>query len=271
MRIWEQGLVATYSLPGYKELILEHYAAYQRPGTEIVVHGVRDAASEAAARIAGRAVNYAYLHRFHDTQIIENVRRAEREGFDAVIIGVLQDSGLKEARSVVDIPVLGYGEVSMLTACMHGSRFTFVCINPDMDPLVRAMIRDQGLESRAAPTAYLDCGYQDLSDAVAGKPQRFLAAFKAAARKAMSEHGVDVLLPGQTIIAELLWREGIREMDGALVLDPRLPLLRMAEMLIDMRRAGLGVSRRGFYWAKPPFELEQAVRAFYTSGAAPRD
>src|SRR5687768_498307 len=116
MRIWEQGLVATYSLPGYKEFILEHYAAYQRADTEITVHGVRDDVSAAAAKIAGRAVNYAYLHRFHDAQIIENVRRAELEGFDAVIIGVLQDSGLKEARSVVDIPVVGYGEVSMLTA-----------------------------------------------------------------------------------------------------------------------------------------------------------
>ncbi len=265
MRIWEQGLVATYSLPGYKELILEHYAQFQRPGTEIVIHGVRDDAGETATRIAGRAVNYAYLHRFHDTQIIENVRRAEREGFDAVIIGVLQDPGLQVARSVVDIPVIGYGEVSMLTACMHGSRFAFVGINPNMDPLIRNMIRDQGLESRAAPTAYMDCGYPDLSDAVNGKPQRFLAAFRAAAQKVMREHDADVLLPGQTIIAEVLWREGIREIDGALVLDPRLPLLRMAEMLVDMRRAGFGASRRGFFWKKPPADLERGVRDFYAT------
>jgi allantoin racemase len=263
MRIWEQGLVATYSLPGYKEFILEHYAAFQRPGTEIVIHGVRDDTSANAAKIAGRAVNYAYLHRFHDTQIIENVRRAEREGFDAVIIGVLQDSGLWEARSMVDIPVIGYGEVSMLTACMHGSRFAFIGINPDMDPLIRKLISDQGLEARAAPTAYMACGYPDLSDAVNGKPERFLAAFKEAAQKAIRDHGVDVLLPGQTIIAELVWRHGLRNIDGALVLDPRLPLLRMAEMLIDMRRAGFATSRRGFYWAKPPADLTQGVREFY--------
>ena len=265
MRIWEQGLVATYSLPGYKDLILDHYAADRHSDTEIVVHGVRDDASPTAVHISGSAVNYSYLHRFHDTQIIENVRRAEREGFDAVIIGVLQDPGLQVARSVVDIPVIGYGEVSMLTACMHGSRFAFVAINPDMDPLIRSMIREQGLESRSAPTAYMDCGYPDLSDAVNGKPERFLAAFKAAAAKSMREQQVDVLLPGQTIIAELLWREGIRELDGALVLDPRLPLLRMAEMLVHMRRAGYGVSRRGFYWQKPPAELEQSVRDFYVA------
>jgi hypothetical protein len=111
----------------------------------------------------------------------------------------------------------------------------------------------------------MECGYSDLYDAVNGKPERFLSAFKAAAQKTMREHGVDVLLPGQTIITELLWRAGIRDLDGALVLDPRLPLLRMAEMLVDMRRAGFGVSRRGFNWAKPPKELEKGVRDFYAS------
>ncbi len=81
----------------------------------------------------------------------------------------------------------------------------------------------------------------------------------------MREQGVDVLLPGQTIIAELLWKEGVREIDGALVLDPRLPLLRMAEMLSDMRKAGFGTSRRGFFWAKPPQDLEQGVKDFYAT------
>jgi Asp/Glu/hydantoin racemase len=265
MRIWEQGLVATYSLPGYKELILEHYDAFKRPDTVIEVHGVRDVANQTAARIAGKAVQFSYLQRFHDTQVIENVRRAEREGFDAVIIGAMQDPGLAVARTVVDIPVLGYGEVSLLVACMHGSRSGFIAINPDMDPTLRQMIRDYGMEARTAPIAYMDCGYSDLHDAVNGKPERFLSAFKAASQKTMREHGVDVLLPGQTIITELLWRAGIKELDGALVLDPRLPLLRMAEMLVDMRKAGFGVSRRGFNWAKPPKDLEKGVRDFYAS------
>jgi allantoin racemase len=264
MRIWEQGLVATYSLPGYKELILEHYAAFKRPDTVIEVHGVRDVANEASARIAGKAVQFAYLQRFHDTAVIENVRRAEREGFDAVIIGAMQDPGLAVARTVVDIPVLGYGEVSLLVGCMHGSRSGFIAINPDMGPCLDQMIRDYGMQSRTAPIEYMECGYQDLHDAVNGRPQRFLAAFKAAAQRTMKQHGVDVILPGQTIITELLWREGIKELDRALVLDPRLPLLRMAEMLVDMRKAGFGISRRGFNWAKPPADVEKALRDFYS-------
>ncbi len=149
MRVWEQGLVATYSMPGYKALIEEHYRAYQRPDTVIEIHGVKDEAGDTAAKIAGRVVNYAYLHRMHDTQILKNVLRAEQEGFDVVLLGVLQDPGLKEARSIVDIPVLGYGEVSMLTACTLGERFSFLCINPQMDQLVQQTIRERGMAARA--------------------------------------------------------------------------------------------------------------------------
>lgn len=263
MRIWEQGLVATYSIPGYKEMILAHYAAFQRPGTEIVIHGVRDDTSKEATRIAGKAVNFAYLHRFHDNQILANVLRAEREGFDAVILGVLQDPALREAKSIVDIPVVGYGEASMLAALMLGSRFTFVCINPDMDPLVRERIREKGRDGAAAPTAYMACGYDDLYAAVQGRPERFLAAFHDVARQAIKFHGVDVLLPGQTIIAELLWKAGVTSIEGASVVDPRLALLRLVEMQVDFRRAGIGVARRGFYGAKPPKDLLDAVRGFY--------
>ena len=50
-------------------LIEEHYRAYQRPGTVIEVHGVKDESGENAQKVAGKVVNYAYLHRMHDAQM----------------------------------------------------------------------------------------------------------------------------------------------------------------------------------------------------------
>lgn len=263
MRIWEQGLVATFSMPGYAEMILDHYRTFQSPGTEIVLHGVKDDASDVAKRVAGRAVKHVALSRRHEMQIARNALRAEAEGFDAFIIGVLQDSGLREARSLVDIPVLGYGEVSMHTACLLGERFSFVAINPEMEQQLQTQIRESGMEARSAPTTYMACGYDDLADAVAEQPKRFLDAFLSAAHEAIHKQAVDVLLPGQTIIAEILWRAGIKEIDGAVVLDPRPALLKTAELLIQLRKAGMGVSRRGFYWAKPSSELVKDVETYY--------
>jgi hypothetical protein len=72
-----------------------------------------------------------------------------------------------------------------------------------------------------------------------------------------------VLLPGQTIMAELLWKAGVTRLDDAVVLDPRLPMLRTMEMLVDMRKAGISVARRGFYGARPPAELVAAMAEFY--------
>jgi len=243
-------------------MILDHYRAFQSPATEIVVHGIRDNASETAQRVAGQAVRYIAFHHRYALQIAAHARRAETEGFDAFIVGVLQDTGLREARSLVDIPVLGYGEVSMHTACLFGERFSFIAINPEMEELLRSQIRDAGLQTRSAPTTYMGCDYRDLRDAVQGKTENFLHSFYEAARQAIHQAGIDVLLPGQTIIAELLWREGIKEVNGAVVLDPRLALLKNAEMLVDYRRAGSGISRRGFYWAKPPAELVTDVETY---------
>jgi len=36
-------------------------------------------------------------------------------------------------------------------------------------------------------------------------------------------------------------------------------------MLVDMRKAGFGTSRRGFFWQKPPEDLERGVREFYAT------
>ena len=98
--------------------------------------------------------------------------------------------------------------------------------------------------------------------AVQGRPERFLNAFMAAGRRAIAE-GVDVLLPGQTIITELLWKAGVTRLEEAVVLDPRLPMLRMAETMIELKQAGITPARRGFYGARPPAELSAAVAAFY--------
>ena len=54
-------------------------------------------------------VNYASHHDFvlADVSIFEAGCRAEQEGFDAVCIDTMSDSGVAALRSVLDIPVFG--------------------------------------------------------------------------------------------------------------------------------------------------------------------
>ena len=73
-------------------------------------------------------------HRLTETRcgirVVAGAVAAEADGCDAFLIGHFQDSGLHEARSAVEIPVLGLGETSMLHACTLGQRIGLVTIDP---------------------------------------------------------------------------------------------------------------------------------------------
>ena len=56
-------------------------------------------------------------------EIVETVIQAEKDGYDAVVVLCNMDIGVPEARSMVDIPVLGPGEVTMTYATLLGAKF----------------------------------------------------------------------------------------------------------------------------------------------------
>ena len=53
-----------------------------------------------------------------DVGILEVGQSAQEDGFDAVCIDTMSDSGVAALRSVLDIPVIGPGRASMLTAML---------------------------------------------------------------------------------------------------------------------------------------------------------
>jgi allantoin racemase len=91
--------------PGYEVELVE---------TEITVHPV-DPASLLLSDIA-------YL---------EAAMRAQRDGFDGVLIGAGADYGLAAMRAALDIPVVGCGQAGLLTAAGLGQRFSIVTVWPE--------------------------------------------------------------------------------------------------------------------------------------------
>lgn len=59
-----------------------------------------------------------------DMSLFEAGLDAQRAGYDAVCIDTMSDSGVNGLRSVLDIPVIGPGRASYLTALMLGSKFS---------------------------------------------------------------------------------------------------------------------------------------------------
>lgn len=62
--------------------------------------------------------------------ILEAGLEAEAQGYDAVCVDTVSDSGVTALRSHLSIPVIGPGRASVLTALMLGKRFSIIAMWP---------------------------------------------------------------------------------------------------------------------------------------------
>ena len=116
-----------------------------RPDTEVEMRGTR----------VGRIDSYRFWETLDTISILDSVLERRAEGFDAVAIGNILDPGLRDARSMVDIPVLGLGETCMLASCMQGSRFCLVGVNPYFGGRFEENVARYGLGERLAGIAFM--------------------------------------------------------------------------------------------------------------------
>src|SRR5215468_962465 len=140
IRIWYQSYVDYANGKTYWDRLRTHLDQIVDPGTTIDIKGITPHDNYAHAIVEFRCAR----------EVICNAVRAEREGYDAFVIGHFQDAGLYEARSVVDIPVLALGETSMLQGCMLGQRSGIIATNRRYIPWFHHQIRKYGLEQRVA-------------------------------------------------------------------------------------------------------------------------
>ena len=257
IRIWHQSLVDFGSAPAYKAALQEHAQRVALPDTEVVLHGVPTGAyGEWGVETAARHVYLAHLMR---TQLLDKVLEAERLGFDAFAIVTLQDPGLREARALVDLPVVGYGETAMHLACMLGDKFGVVAFNPPLFPLWADQVRERGFMERFAGVVEVSVGYESITEAFE-EPQPILEAFTEAANECISR-GADVVIPGQALLGQLLATAGCSRVSDVPVIDPLAVTIKQAEMMVQLKRlCGLQSCRRGYFYAIPPRELAHQLR-----------
>ena len=65
---------------------------------------------------------YAYGRMLNNRSFCERVIEAQREGFDAVVTTCTLDAGVREARELVDIPVIAPAETSLHYASLLGNK-----------------------------------------------------------------------------------------------------------------------------------------------------
>src|SRR5579864_658911 len=103
MRLLWQSFVDEAQNPAYFERLRTHLDELAAPGTSIELRGMRP-----PDRDFGRLAEFRCA-----IQAVDNAIAAQQEGYDGIVLGHFQDSGLYEARSAVRLPVIGTGEASL--------------------------------------------------------------------------------------------------------------------------------------------------------------
>jgi allantoin racemase len=266
MRIWHQSFTVLADVPHYRAALERHLTAVASPGTTVDLHGM--APGTYPSDYPGVHIGYSYLAGLHKEQFVRAAQRAEAEGYDAFLIATVPDTGYEEARSVVDIPVVAYGNTSMAFAATLGSRVGIVHFISELRDQIRRNVRSYGFSDLVGPVVQVDAGFRDVMSAYAA-PAGLIGAFEDAARRAIAD-GADVLVPGEGPLNVFLADQGLTRVDGVPVVDSLGTCLQVAELRgRTYRRTGLRPARTGFYSAQPPAEAIEATRAFYRSLDAP--
>lgn len=260
IRIWHQSFTVLSDLGAYDAALQKHFARVARPDTQIVMHGMRPGTYR--SNYPGDDVRHAGLQHLHSVQFVAAAMAAQKQGFDAYAISSLPDPALREIRSMFSIPVVGYGESAMLTACLLGRKFGVMVFISELTDLIMENARRYGLSERLAEVSDVGFRFTDVLPAF-GNPQPLIERFIESARRQI-RNGADVIIPGEAPLCVLLASNGVSSVDGVPVLDSLSCWIKHAEMLVDLKRqSGITACRRGYFCEPPALERIEEVMRFY--------
>lgn len=257
IRIWHQSFTDLTKLPGYEKQLAEHARKVCLPDTTVDLHGVRPGSYPHGVTPI-EATKLPWSNHVLATQIAFNAAIAQQQGYDAVAVSCFFDPGLREARSLVDIPVVSSAETTLLLGTALGGRFGLVGLQQEQNYALLELARSYGAQDRIAAVVPLDPPITEpeldamFTDGdVAGRINPAAQAARAA--------GADLIIPAEGVLNTLMVKRELTDVAGLPVLDSFGLVLGYAEMLARLAATtGARVSHAGLY-ACPS---ESAVRHF---------
>ena len=193
-----------------------------------------------AVRNSATLVTDYYEAMLFDMYVTEAGLRAQEEGYDAVVMDTVSDSGLFALRSRLSIPVLGPGLVSYAVATMLGKRFSILTMWNRWRHLYEKNLDLYHLWEKCASIRAVDIP-PDVEALFAGKEQEMFARLAEEARLAIEQDGADVILLGSTTMHQA--GDYLAANLPAPVINPGPVAIKMAETLVQL---GLSHSKVAF-------------------------
>ena len=132
-----------------------------------------------------------------DMSVFEAGLKAEEEGYDAVCIDTVSDSGLYALRSRLSIPVFGPGQAALHAACMLGHKFSVITMWDEWFHLYKKILSEYKLEPRCASLRSIKTR-PDLQELLEGKEEVIFKKLEEESLRAINEDGADVIVLGST-------------------------------------------------------------------------
>ena len=251
LKFWHQSMTELEGQGGYSRFLASHALRVLGDEAEVHLKGIKAGSYHGLAPTDALANAFVY-HRVLD-QVIDNAIRAEREGYDAFVIGSFSEPYLREIRSAVRITVVSIIEASMLVACSFGKKIVAIANAPQIAFMVQTAVEKHGLSERVLPVLSVDPPLSEHELAAAfSHSAPVIEAFVRAAELAV-RNGADFVIPAEGILATLLTDAGVTEIGGAPVMDVFAVTWRYAVMLVRLRESsGLKVSGVGHYAQADP-------------------
>ena len=198
-----------------------------------------------------RRLDYAYYQALVGLDILNAVKKAEQDGYDAVIIGCFDDPLLREAKEICGrMAVVGLAEASMHLAMVLGDSFSILCVEEKDCSQFRGLVQRYGCGGHFVSFQVLGTTVSELQHS----PEKTRQKVETCVRAAVRDQGAEVVVLGCSMMFGFF--RSVQEDHGIPVIDPTLAGLKFAEYLCEVGEGpGWRVSRRGAFKAPPEEEL----------------
>lgn len=192
-------------------------------------------------------IESAYDEAYAIPPTLELVKKANREGYDAVILACFSDPGLDAAKEISEIPVIGIEESCLHIAAMLGARFSIMTPRRQRIPNRKEHVHMRGMGHFLASVRSLDLSVAE-TDA---DPERTKKRVLEVARRAAEEDGAEIIILGCAGMAG--YAPELESKLGVKILDPSAVALKVAEAMVDL---GLKHSKLGLFATPPEKEFK---------------
>lgn len=208
---------------------VEEFQQYASPGTQISVVNIER---------GPQSIESEFEEAMAVPGILLRAQEAERDGCDAVISDCFGDPGVKPARELLNIPVVGPLEAAVTLAATLGHKFSIVTVLKSVVPMIEHLVAQSGLSGRLASVRTIEIPVLGLGDM--GTMKAALFDEMVAAIREDDAHALILGCTGMMGVAESLQSQLKDATFDVPVVSPTAAALKLAETLVSL---GLRQSR----------------------------